>query len=89
MEQQTPSGPGPPHYRGFIIAHNNAPRSAGLVWTSDHSVAETSTWRHTTLTTHKHPCHWQDSNPQTQQAIGRRPAYYTARPLGSVDYNLL
>ena len=38
------------------------------------------------LTTHnthnKHPCPRWDSNPQSQQASGRRPTPYTARPLG-------
>jgi hypothetical protein len=38
-----PSGPGPPHLRGFWITHNDAPQSVGLLWTSDQSVAETST----------------------------------------------
>jgi hypothetical protein len=31
--------------------HNDAPQSVGLLWTSDKSDAETSTWQHTTLTT--------------------------------------
>ena len=34
------------------------------------AVAETSTWQHTT---HKKPCPRWDSNPQHQQASGRRP----------------
>ena len=38
-----PSGPGSIHYRGFLITHNDAPHSVGLLWTSDQSVAETST----------------------------------------------
>jgi hypothetical protein len=29
--------------RGFLITHNGAPQSVGLLWTSDQSVAETST----------------------------------------------
>jgi hypothetical protein len=32
---------------------------------------------------HEHPCPCRVSNPQTQQAIGRRPSPTTARPLGS------
>jgi hypothetical protein len=51
-----PSGPGPPHSRGFQITHNYAPQSVGLLWTSDQLVAETCTWQHTTLTTDKLPC---------------------------------
>ena len=34
-------------------------------------------------TQHKQPSHRRDSNPQPQQAIGRKPSPYTARPLGS------
>jgi hypothetical protein len=33
----------PPRVRGFLITHNDAPHSVGLLWTSDQSVAETST----------------------------------------------
>jgi hypothetical protein len=29
-------------FQGFLITHNNAPQSVGLLWTSDQSVAETS-----------------------------------------------
>ena len=43
-------------FRGFLIIHNDAPQSVVLLWTSDKSVSETSTWQHTTLTTDKHPC---------------------------------
>jgi hypothetical protein len=28
--------------RGFVITHNDAPQSEGLLWTSDQFVAETS-----------------------------------------------
>ena len=30
-------------FRSFLITHNDAPQSVGLLWTSDQSVAETST----------------------------------------------
>jgi hypothetical protein len=59
--------------RGFVITHNDAPQSVGLLWTSDQLVAETSTWQHTTHTTDRHPCLRWDSNPRSQQASGRRP----------------
>ena len=59
--------------RGFLITHNDAPQSVELLWTSDQSVAETSTWQQTTLTTDKLPCPRWDSNPRSQQASGRRP----------------
>jgi hypothetical protein len=39
--------------RGFLITHNDAPQSVGVLCTSDQLVAETSTWQHTT---DKHPC---------------------------------
>jgi hypothetical protein len=41
---------------GVSWSHNDAPQSVGLLWTSDHLVAETSTWQHTTHTVDKHPC---------------------------------
>ena len=42
LARQPPSGPWPPHSRGFYITHNDAPQSVGLLWTSDWLVAETS-----------------------------------------------
>jgi hypothetical protein len=33
----------PPRPRAFLITHNDVPQSAGLLWTSDQLVAETST----------------------------------------------
>ena len=62
-------------------SHSDTPHSAGLLWTSDHPVAETSTWQHTILTRDGHPCQRRDSNLQSKQASGRRPA----RQLGSAD----
>ena len=52
---------------------------------SDQLVAATSTLQHTTLNTDRHPCPRRDSNPQMQQASGRRPTPKTARPLGPAD----
>ena len=40
---QPGSGLYSPRFRGFVITHNDAPQSVGLPWTSDQSVAETST----------------------------------------------
>jgi len=34
-------------------SHSDTPHSVGLLWTSDHPVADTSTWQHTTLTTER------------------------------------
>jgi hypothetical protein len=39
----TQRGVWPPRSRGFLITHNDAPHSVGLLWTSDQLVAETST----------------------------------------------
>jgi hypothetical protein len=33
----------PPRSQGFLITHNDAPKSVGLLWTNDQLVAETST----------------------------------------------
>jgi hypothetical protein len=68
-----PSGPGPPHYRGFTI---------GFLWTSDQLYVETFPWRRTTLKRDRHPCPRRDSNPQCQQGSGHRLRPPTARPLG-------
>ena len=46
--------------QGFVIfeasrSHSGTPHSAGLLWTSDQSDAEASTWQHT-VTRDKQPC---------------------------------
>ena len=69
LAQQTPVGQGFP----IQITHNDAPQSVGLLWMSDQPVVETFAWQHTTITTDRHPCSRWDSNPQSQQASGRRP----------------
>jgi hypothetical protein len=55
-------------------SHKDAPQSVGLLWTSDQSVAETSTWQHTTLTTDKHPCPPVGFEPTV--SAGERPKTY-------------
>jgi hypothetical protein len=50
----------PPVGRGLLTvealrSHSDTPRSVELLWTSDQSVVETSTWQHTTLTRDRHP----------------------------------
>jgi hypothetical protein len=69
-------------------SYSDTPHSIGLFWTSDRSVAETSTWQHTTITRKIHPCHRRESNPQSKQENDRRHTPYTARPLGS-DFILI
>jgi len=60
----------------------------GLLCTSDQLVAETSTWQHKPFTTDNPPHYRRDSNPQSQQASGRRPTSYTALRLGSAVITL-
>jgi len=62
-------------------SHSDTPHSVVLFWTSDQIDAITSTWQHTT-TQVRHTCRWRDSNPQSQQASGRRITPHTSRPLG-------
>jgi len=52
---------------------SGSPHPLGLLRTSYRSTAEISTWQHTTLTKRRHPCPRRNSNPQSQQANGRRP----------------
>jgi hypothetical protein len=59
--------------RGFLITHNAAPQSVGLLWTSDQSVTETSTWQHTTLND-RHPCPPVGFEPTI--SAGERPKTY-------------
>jgi hypothetical protein len=70
---EAPSWPGTPHYRDFTITLRHTSHSVGLLWTSARPDTETSTWQHTTLTRDRHPCPRRESNPQSQQASGRRP----------------
>ena len=67
-----PSGPGPPHSRGFTITHRHA--TLGRTPLEEESARRRDLY----LTTHnihkrQHPCHRRNSNPQSQQASGRRP----------------
>ena len=65
------------------LSHSETPRSVGLLWTNDRPVVETSTWQHTTLSRDRYPCTRRDSNPQPQQANGRR---LHLRPRGCWDW---
>jgi len=35
-------------------SHSDTPQSVRILWTSDHPVAETSPWQHTTFTRDRH-----------------------------------
>jgi len=56
-----------------LRSHSDTPHSVGLLWASDQPVAETCTWQHTILTRDRQLGPWRDSNPQSQEARGRRP----------------
>jgi hypothetical protein len=79
----TPSGPRPRYHTQF-----ETPQSVGLLWTSDQPDAQTSTWQHTTLTTDRHPCNRRDSNPQSQEASGRRLTPFDRAATGIGDRHI-
>jgi hypothetical protein len=76
-----PSGPRLPHSRGFMITHDDAPQSVGLLWTSDQFVAETSNLQHNSLTTDIHAPGW----IRTHNLSRRAAADPHFRPLGYWD----
>jgi hypothetical protein len=54
-------------------SHSDTPHSVGLLWTSDHPDAETSTWQRTTLTTEIHADDGiRTRNPKKWAATGPR-----------------
>ena len=73
----SPSGPGPPHCRGFVITLRHTPL-CGTPVTQRPLPDNTQHSQETDI----HAPRW-DSNPQSQQASGRRFTPWTARPLGS------
>ena len=64
-------------YQGLVIEDSRSHSDTPLLWTSDQTEAET---RYNTHETDIHSLR-RDSKSQSQQARGRRPAPYTARPL--------
>jgi hypothetical protein len=78
-----PSGPGPPHYRGFTITlrHTTLGRTPLDEWSAH---AETSTWQHTTLTTDIHAC----AGIRTRHPSKRAAADRRLRPRGYWDRQL-
>ena len=62
----------------FVIeasrSHSDTSHSAGLLWRSDQTDAETYTWQYTTLTTDRFPCLRRDSKPTV--SAGERPQTY-------------
>jgi len=53
-------------------SYTDTPHSVGILWKRDLPIRVTSTWQHTIFTTGRYPCPRQDSNPQPQQASGRK-----------------
>ena len=66
-----PSGPGPPHCRGFTITlrHTTLGRTPLDAWLARRRDLYLTTYNNR----NRHPCPRRDSNPQSQQASGRRP----------------
>ena len=63
-----------PHSYGVSRSHSfDTIHSVGFICVSDQLDTVTSTWQHTTLIIYKHLHPRRDSNPQSQQASGRRP----------------
>ena len=56
-----------------FLYHTQRHTTVGRPPLEEWSARRRDVWQHTTLTTDKHPCPWWDSNPQSQQASGRRP----------------
>jgi len=54
-------------------SHSETQHSVRLLWTSDQPEANTSTWQHTTIRGDRYLRRRRGSNPQSQQASGRRP----------------
>ena len=63
--------------------------SAGVLWGREQPVAETSPWQYTTHIRDRHTCPRRDSNPQTQQANGRRPTPKNEQPSVSAALSYL
>jgi hypothetical protein len=86
MARQPLGGLGRLILRGFTITLLDTPQSAGLLWTRDQLVAETSTWQYTTLTRDRHPCPpggIRTHNPSKRAGVDPRLRPRGHRPLGS------
>jgi len=62
----------PPTVDVDSFCYTHSKHSVGLLWTSDRPSEETCTWQQTSPKRDRHPCPQLDSNPQSQQASGRR-----------------
>jgi len=78
MARQPPVGQGLLIFEGSR-SQSDTPHSVGLLWMSDQSVTETSTWKHGTFTRDGLPYPRRNSNPQSQQRDSTDP---NLRPRG-------
>jgi hypothetical protein len=65
-------------------SHSDTPQSVGHLWTSDHPVAESSSWQHTTITTNNHV----SSGTGTHNRSRRASADPRFRPRGHRDLSV-
>jgi len=56
------------HFSENSRSHSDTPHFVGLLWTSNQTVTESSTWIHTTPTRDRHPCPQRKLNLRSQQA---------------------
>jgi hypothetical protein len=68
-------------------SHPDTLHLVGLLWTDDQLNAESSTWQHATLSRDRQSFTLRDSNPQSQQAKGRKPTPQTAGHLNLLRNN--
>ena len=82
-----PSGPWPPHSRGFYITHSDTPQPVGLLWTSDQLVAVDFYLHNTQYSkqTQFPPPKW-DWKPKSQQAYALDRAVTGTGPVPSVKW---
>jgi hypothetical protein len=73
-----------PRSRGFVVTHNDAQQSVGLLWTSDQLVAETSTWQHTQQTNIHAPGGIRTHDRSRRAAVDLR-----LRPRGHCDRQII
>jgi hypothetical protein len=78
--RDSPSGPRPYRYREFTITLRH--KTLGRIPLDEWSARRRDLYL-TTLTADRQPC-----PRQSQQASGRKPTPYTARPLGSAHNNV-
>jgi hypothetical protein len=71
-------------------SHSDTPHSVGILLTSDQTEAETSTWRHTTITSERLPCSPAGFEPAT--SVSERPQTHAlaraATGIGHAECNI-